>query len=195
MGPCLRGEMFRWRSVLAMGVALAALLLAGCAIVDKYADRAVDYNLQAEKTQQTNLLLNIVRASLRRPMQFTGLTSITGTASASGTVGGGYTNQHQTPSIVDFLGVPNATNIASSAIGRVVTGTGTASGTMSGGPTFTVPVLDTQEFYQGILQPLSPTIIDYYVKQGYQLSLLFNLFVASVEVIATDSRACERFTF
>lgn len=180
----------------AAGVAFALHLLAGCAIVDKYADRAVDYNLQAEKTQQQNLLLNIIRASLRRPMQFTGLTSITGTASASGTLGGGYGNTHQTPVVQDLNFPPGSTTSSlGTAIGRLVTGTGTASGTMSGGPTFTVPVLDTQEFYQGILQPLSPTIIDYYVKQGYQLTVLFNLFVASVEVIATDSRACERFTF
>src|SRR5262245_8301398 len=131
MGPCLRGEMFRWRSVLAMGVALAALLLAGCAIVDKYADRAVDYNLQAEKTQQTNLLLNIVRASLRRPMQFTGLTSITGTASDSGTVGGGYSNLHQTPYISLFPPAISTPPSSSTVIARGVTGTGTASGTMS----------------------------------------------------------------
>ena len=68
--------MLRRRGVLA--AAIASLALAGCAIVDKYSDRAVEYNLQAEKTQQQNLLLNIIRASLRRPMQFTGLTSITG---------------------------------------------------------------------------------------------------------------------
>ena len=71
---------------------IALSTLAGCAIVDKYSERAVEYNLQAEKTQQQNLLLNIVRASLRRPMQFTGLTSITGNAQASGSIGGGYTN-------------------------------------------------------------------------------------------------------
>jgi hypothetical protein len=76
-----------------------------------------------------------------------------------------------------------------------VTGTGGATAAMSGGPTFTVPVLDTQEFYQGILQPLSPQIIDYYVKQGYHPQILFNLFVSSVDVIATTSPGCERFTF
>lgn len=190
--------MLRGRStVAAAGIAVAVLLLAGCAVVDKYADRAVDYNLQAEKTQQQNLLLNIIRASLRRPMQFTGLTSITGTASASGTLGGGYGNTHQTPVAQDLGANIPATlgSISNQAIGRIVTGTGTASGTMSGGPTFTVPVLDTQEFYQGILAPVSHQIIDYYVKQGYPPQILFDLFVASVDVIRTDSKNCERFTF
>src|SRR5262249_37866217 len=132
----------RRRALAAAGSAAALLLLAECAVVDKYADRAVDYNLQAEKTQQQNLLLNIIRAGLRRPMQLTGLTSITGTASASGTVGGGYTNLHQTPVVQDLGANIPATlgGISSQAIGRAVTGTGTVSGSMSGGPTFTVPV-------------------------------------------------------
>src|SRR5712691_5008436 len=95
------------RGVFLVAVAFASLALAGCAIVDKYSERAVEYNLQAEKTQQQNLLLNIIRASLRRPMQFTGLQSITGTASASGSVTGGYTNLHQTP-FQSLFGIPAA---------------------------------------------------------------------------------------
>jgi hypothetical protein len=187
----------RSRIFAAAGVAIAAFALAGCAIVDKYSDRAVEYNLQAEKTQQQNLLLNIVRASLRRPMQFTGLTSITGTASASGSVTGGYTNAHQTPYIGLFgptISTPAAAS-TQSAITRAVTGTGSGTASMSGGPTFTVPVLDTQEFYSGILAPLTHQIIDYYVKQGFPPQILFDLFVGSVDVIATDSTKCERFTF
>ena len=178
----------------AASVALA--VLSGCAIVDKYSDRAVEYNLQAEKTQQQNLLLNIVRASLRRPMQFTGLQSITGSASASGSVTGGYTNQHQTPWVSLFPGTnPTTANQTQSAIARVVTGTGSGTASMSGGPTFVVPVLDTQEFYQGILAPVSHQIIDYYVQQGFPPELLFDLFVSNVELIATDGGSCDRFTF
>jgi len=57
-----------------------ALLLApgllGCAIVDNYSGRAVDFNREAEQAQEEVLLLNIVRASLRRPMQFTSLSTV-----------------------------------------------------------------------------------------------------------------------
>jgi hypothetical protein len=188
--------MLRRRGVFAaVAFALASLALAGCAIVDKYADRAVEYNLQAEKSQQQNLMLNIVRASLRRPMQFTTLSSITGTATASGSVTGGYTNQHQTPYISLFpLSVATPGN-TQSAISRSVSGTGSGTATMSGGPTFTVPVLDTQEFYNGILTPVSPQIIDYYVQQGFPPELLFDLFVSNVELIVTDGGSCDRFTF
>ena len=58
-----------------------------------------------------------------------------------------------------------------------------------------MPVLDTQEFYSGILGPVSHQIIDYYVQQGFPPQLLFDLFILNVEVIATDSPGCERFTF
>jgi len=185
----------RGRNIVA-GAAVATIALTGCAIVDKYSERAVEYNLQAEKTQQQNLLLNIIRASLRRPMQFTGLQSITGTASVSGTVGGGYTNTHQTPTVQDLGALaPPSTQIGNTAIGRILTATGTASGTMSGGPTFVVPVLDTQEFYQGILTPVSHQIIDYYVQQGFPPEVLFDLFVSKVEMIVTDGPGCARFTF
>lgn len=173
-------------------IAAASAALTGCAIVDKYSDRAVEYNLQAEKTQQQNLLLNIIRASLRRPMQFTGLTSITGTASASGSVTGGYTNAHQTP-YINLFGITPPNN--STIIARTVTGTGSGTASMSGGPTFTVPVLDTQEFYRGILTPVSHQIIDYYVQQGYPPEILFDLFVSKVEMIVTDGPGCARFTF
>ena len=183
----------RCRTLAIAAIAVCPLALTGCAVVDKYSDRAVEYNLQAEKTQQQNLLLNVIRASLRRPMQFTGLTSITGTASASGSVTGGYTNAHQTPFFSLFPNPPPSNT--STVISRVVTGTGSGTASMSGGPTFTVPVLDTQEFYQGILTPITHQIFDYYVKQGYPPQILFDLFVASVDIIATDSPRCERFTF
>ena len=127
-------------------------------------------------------------------MQFTGLSSISGNATASGGITGGYTNTHQTPyiALVPPGTAPGSTN---AAISRIVTGTGSGTASMSGGQTFTVPVLDTQEFYQGILAPVSHQIIDYYVQQGFPPELLFDLFILSVEVIATDGPGCERFTF
>jgi hypothetical protein len=185
--------MLRQRRVIAAAsMALASLALAGCAIVDKYSDRAVEYNLQAEKTQQQNLLLNIIRASLRRPMQFTGLSSITGNATASGGMTGGVTKLFQTP-LTSLANLPVTSG--STVIARSVTSTGSGTASLSGGQTFTVPVLDTQEFYQGILTPVSPQVVDYYVQQGFPPQLLFDLFILSVEVIAADSPSCERFVF
>jgi hypothetical protein len=45
----------------------------------------------------------------------------------------------------------------------------------SGGPSFAVAVLDTQEFYQGITQPITGQIIDFLLNEGYSKSTVFYL--------------------
>src|SRR5215212_8384557 len=96
--------------------AVAALLLAsqlsGCAVIDNYSGRAVDFNREAEQAQEEVLLLNIVRASLRRPMQFTSLSSVTGSGTVSGGVTGGATNVKQTP-YLSQVPLPSPNNITS----------------------------------------------------------------------------------
>ncbi len=130
----------------------------------------------------------------------TGRQSVPATASASGSVTGGYANANQTPyvSLFPLNATPTTGTVptgTTTTISRIVTGTGSGTASMSGGPTFVVPVLDTQEFYQGILSPVSHQIIDYYVQQGFPPQVLFALFVSSVEIIETEGAGCDRFTF
>jgi len=162
-----------------VGSALAALALSSCSIVDDFSGRAVHFNVVAEQAQQQALLLNIVRASLNRPMQFTTLSSITGTASESGngTLSLPFGPPgHRPPKTLspDVLGL---------------------SGTISGGPTFTVPVLDTQEFYQGELKPLSGQEYRFFLDEGITPSVLFYLFVDTIELKAISGTKSQIFTF
>jgi hypothetical protein len=175
---------------------MSASALFGCTIVDHYSLRAVDYNKEAETAQESVLILNIIRASLRRPMQFTSLSSITGTASVSGSLQGNALNTRQVPFLGTFPSFVNpiGTN-TDNAISRINTGAATGNVAMSGGATFTVPVLDTQEFYQGILTPVPLQVVDYYLQQGFPPELLFDLFVNKIEVIRLDDGNCEKFTF
>src|SRR3954471_25053701 len=98
------------------GACVAALVLtlqlSGCAVIDNYSGRAVDFNREAEQAQEEVLLLNIVRASLRRPMQFTSLSSVSGSGSVSGSVTGGGLKTNQTPFIAPFGITPGNTNAA-----------------------------------------------------------------------------------
>jgi len=156
-----------WQRTCVWGTALAfATALAGCAVVDNFSGRAVDYNLEAERAQEQTMLLNIVRASLRRPMQFTGLQSITGNASMN-------VGSTLTAPFGEAMHRPRG-SVSPDVFGL--------SGAVSGGPSFIVPVLDTQEFYEGILNPISLQIFDYYLEQGFPPQVLFDLFVAKVEV-------------
>jgi len=167
-------------------ICCAALL--GCAVVDQYSGRAIVYNLEAERAQDQAILLNIVRAYLHRPMQFTTVSTITGTALASGGA------QYTLPTNVPFRpSTQGATGIAAFP----PLPTWLFSGTMSGGPAFTVPVLDTQEFYQGILKAIPAQLWDLYIQANYPPDLLFNLFVQKVVMrkkacpVTDHTRNCE----
>jgi hypothetical protein len=176
---------------------VTALLFApglfGCAIVDNYSGRAVDFNREAEQAQEEVLLLNIVRASLRRPMQFTSLSSVSGSGTVSGGVTSGATNVKQTPFISQFPSINPS--VATTALSRIVTGATSGNASLSGTATFTVPILDTQEFYQGILTPIPLQAFDYYLQQGFPPELLFDLFVLKIEVTRLDDGSCRKFTF
>ena len=172
-------------SVLAVGL----LGLSACAVIDQYGDRAIVYNLQAEQVQLQALLLNIVRASLRRPMQFTGLQTITGTASVSGNVTAGGGKDDNTPYISGFGIIPGSTN---SVLSKAVTSSIGGGASMGGGDTFTVPVLDTQEFYQGLLTPISGQLLDLYLQAGYPQDIIYNLTVERLIIKRTDAH-CTHF--
>jgi len=152
-------------------------MLLGCAVVDQYSGRAIVYNLEAEQAQDQALLLNIVRAYLHRPMQFTTVSSITGVANISGGT------QYTLPTNVPFRPpVQGATGIAAFP----ALPTWQFSGSVSGGPAFTIPVLDTQEFYQGILKPIPGQLWDLYIQANYPPDLLFNLFVMKAVMHRAD---------
>lgn len=159
--------------------ALAALSLGSCGIVDNFSGRAVDFNIEAEQAQQQALLLNIVRASLNRPMQFTTLSTITGTASESGST---------------TLSIPfgEAAHRPKTAASPDVFG---LTGSVSGGPTFTVPVLDTQEFYQGELKPLTGQEYRFFLDEGITPSVLFYMFVDTIELTVVGSRPAQTYAF
>lgn len=156
---------------------LAALSLSSCSIVDNFSGRAVNYNLVAEQAQQQALLLNIVRASLNRPMQFTTLSSITGTASETGS---------------GTLSVPFGHHRPTAGVSPDILG---LSGTVSAGPTFTVPVLDTQEFYEGELKPLTGQEYRFFLDEGITPSVLFYMFVDSIELSVAGSQPTQTFVF
>jgi hypothetical protein len=141
---------------------IAFLSVASCTAVNEFSQQAITYNLAAERTQNQTLLLNVVRSSLRRPMQFTTVQSVTGTASESGTVQLTLPFGNRTPLS------PNSVQL---------------TGTASGGPSFAVAVLDTQEFYQGITRPINARLVDFLLNEGYPSSLVFYLLTNQIDLV------------
>src|SRR5271170_3477250 len=124
---CGKEAMFRTRSARISLALLIAASLGACSAVDSFSTRSVQYNLEAEQSQDQGLLLNILRSMKQRPLQFSGVQSVSGTASAQGTAAISWPLREYGGKIPGLLN-PGAT--------------------ISGGPTFAVGILDTQEFFQ-----------------------------------------------
>jgi hypothetical protein len=140
----------------------ASLSLYGCATVDRFSSRAVDYNHEVETVQKTGLLLNVMRAAYRQPLQFIDVTTITGLASAQGGATAGLP-----------LGGVRGTGAELFTLAPVIS--------FSGGPSFTIAVLNTQDFYKGILTPITPQLVDWYIQAGFPPVLIFTLFLNEID--------------
>jgi hypothetical protein len=146
----------------ALSVLPTTILSTGCAPIDIYAFRAIQYNLEAEVTQNQVILLNIVRSSLHRPMEFTEITNIVGANTGSANATFNFPVGFRLPTDVT---------------------TGSAGGSLGGSTTFTIPVLDTQDFYQGLLNDIQPSLVAYYLQTPFiNKELLLNLFVEKIVV-------------
>lgn len=156
------------QTLLVPRVLLCALTIAGlsgCGMNDRFSSDAVEYNRQAEQVQDQVLLLNILRASKRRPFEFSGVQTISGAASTGEQLSFALPLRGKTP------------------------GTLTPTITNSAGPTVTVGVVDTQDFYEGLLKPLDIKLIDLYVQRGLPKVMLFDLFFQKISVAQKGSKA------
>lgn len=145
--------MLRHIKLLAIG-ALSALM-AGCITLKNFAEQATQYNTQVADVQDATLLTNVLRAAHRIPMHFTELSTLSGTGTVSAT---------------GALTLPFATIHGGSGLFSAG-----PSVTASQSPTFNVAVLETQEFYNGMLKDLTAEQIGVYLQEGLPPELVFSL--------------------
>lgn len=157
-----RGGRRRHRSVRHGLTACIAAILSGCAAVDAFAPAAIDYNLQAEQVRDQTILLNIIRAAYRKPMQFSDFTTVTGLTTASVTAGFS----------LPFAAIPGSLTRTFTAL---------PSGSLTGGPNFTVSILNTKEFYSGIMQPIPMQTVTLYLREGLPKEMLLTLLLSDIE--------------
>ena len=142
-------------------------LLAGCPMLNRedIARNTTEYNLVAEQAGNEMLLLNIVRASKRRPMYFTSFGKLTGTTTFEvGTGGIKYP-------FGSLGGALDSDKYISPSAGYKYS------------PLFDLAVLDSQEFTNGIMKPVPMSIIEYYRSQGWPEEMLMHLFIRRIEII------------
>lgn len=152
-------------------LSLLVAVVSGCGVVDEYGERALQYNVQARRSQDAGLLLNIIRAQHRHPLEFTAVTSVTGNAQASGALG---------------LTLPFGTEATRAY-------TANPAGSVSGSAQFQVSVLDTEEFIRGILRPIELPTLDYYFHQQFPREVLYYLLFDKIEVVDAQGRVREKY--
>jgi hypothetical protein len=147
-------------------VVLASYVVSACAYAptERIVNNANDYNLAVERTNNQMLLLNILRASQRRPMYFT----------AVSTLRGSITTEFRSGDItIPFGPGPDPAGKRYQAAPGV---------TFQTNPQFDVGVLDSERFYRGLLSAVSPDLARYYIDQGWPPELLIHLLIRRIDI-------------
>ena len=162
-----------WRVLLGVGLILP---LIGCTLSRPLAHHAVSYNKTVETTQNRMLLLNVVRASKRQPMYFTGIGSIT--ASPSYSLSSGKVSLAESVTKV-FKETTERTEVNADSLEF-------PTGSFSNKPTLQMGVLDSQEFIRGILNSIDIETVAHYLRQGWRPDVLAYLLVERVETTSLE---------
>src|SRR5260221_4893228 len=133
------------------------IALTGCATSVDIANQSTKGNIGVEDAHNQVLLLNILRASKRRPMYFTAISSLAGPL-------GTFSPSTQ-------LSVPFGSVIANNSLSTTVTADVNK---------FTVLVVDGQKFMTGITTPLKASTLKYYIEQGWPRELILSLLVRDI---------------
>jgi hypothetical protein len=138
---------------------LALGFLQGCTTFDPLDQTGETVNRNATDYANDATLLNVVRASLFEPLAFITITGLSGTESATGTLGlpGVTFGPHVHTSPHSFTLGPNS-------VGR------------TNSNTFQMSVVDDPASFTALLAPVNPAILAFFIRQGYPRAMLFFLF-------------------
>jgi hypothetical protein len=179
--------MFMWLRALLAGAFLAGLLSA-CAMVDPIDSRYDNIGRSWAQARNQAIFLNLIRASYNDSLSFTTVSNVTPTMTN--------TSSFALPSF--SVGPPNCvlTNAVAAATTRTTTctfGTGfggaatalgntTASNSTAVSSNFSISTEETSSFYAGFLKPIDLQTLNYFIRQGYPLEMLFWVFADSFEL-------------
>jgi hypothetical protein len=127
------------------------------------------YNDSIEEFIEKAILLNIVRASHDAPIGFTQVAVVRG----SGSVGG-------------QLGLPSVTFGPGQTLQQQQIAFGANAATVGGNTNFDLAVLESKEFWLGLLTPLGADTLAFFIRQGVPREILFYLYVQRVEVTSDN---------
>ena len=171
-----------------IGKPLAMLVAIVCCAACEYAptmlDRTVAYNRAVANSTNQVLLLNVVRASQRRPTYYTRLEGDAASMSLTpnGSLNMPLNNPRSFETDTNFGATGAVTSAATKAVGSLaslVSGLGLQA---SESNLMTLQTLDDQKYQNGMMTPVPVKNIQAFQDEGYQRDLLFLMFLANVQV-------------
>jgi len=148
----------KWPLRTCVGPAVGLLLLTGCASHYTTDGAAVSYNRSFANARNEVLLLNILRASASEPLQFSTISTVTGS-------------------------VQNGTKISVPFTNIILGGEDSITPTLevtTRNPNVTIAPLETREFILGITRPVSVDTLINLMNQGWNRSLILSMAVGGV---------------
>lgn len=143
------------------GAALLSSLLGACSLAPFVAENSIDYNKTVEDVTLSVLITNVLRAKDSAPLFFSDLSLIRGNIALN----------LSTQDTIPFGPLYGSTARRSLQAGPLA-----ANST----PGFDVAPLNTKQFYLGILNPINPNVLGYYLERGLPGDELLNLLVSRI---------------
>lgn len=152
---------FGWRN--AALLTMASLLASGCSTIDRFGGRAVTINGATQDSKSRSIMMNVMRAAYREPLQFSDVSTVAGTGQITGSLG---------------INAPIKSSPVNGARNFALNPTVGATGTNQ----FNITNLNTQEFYFGLQSPVSMQQIANLIDAGYDPTLILFLTASELNV-------------
>jgi hypothetical protein len=143
----------------------AALLVGGCAVSQSTEQVVLDYNRSFAKTRNEMLLLNVLRAAAREPMQFSTMGQVQGQIGNGGQI---------------TIPLTNVIAGGRDAISPSLLFTDAVN------PQVSIIPLASKEFAEGILRPIRTDIVQLFLHNGWDAEFLLPLVVGGI--VCPDGR-------
>ncbi|MEM8983600.1 MAG: hypothetical protein AAGC71_11275 [Pseudomonadota bacterium] len=164
---------------------VAALLAQACTIQKpQITADAIDFNEAVENTNNQVTFLNVLRSYHRAPRHYTSISDIKGnfTVVANGALASTLATSRQVGAEV----TGGVTNTTTSTAGNSLNPSIGAS--YQTNPNYTIAVLESQDFYNGILKPIDLGALTLFRQQGWYSSFLANLLFEDLVLIIKNDQ-------
>lgn len=175
-------------------VLVGSLTCSGCAFRTHVTRMAVEHNEFVAGATNRQTIVNILRAREREPMHFTSFGQISGRVQSTGQIGVNVTanGDSMTETVTDSTVTKTGANgqlvdesitgtVARAAAQGATNFTPSASVQVVSGTDFQIAVNAGEEFYRGIMGPLSAGTIVHFLRQGYPPDLLTHLLIGRLQ--------------